>query len=102
MVRQVYEIDAVVQPGNSGGPLIDAGGQVIGVVFSRSTVDADVGYALTSPGVLPRVPQAAAGPRRSRRGALHRGLTRPGAAARATRSAARKNGAMALPIEDYA
>ena len=34
-------------------------GQVIGVVFSRSTVDADVGYALTSPDVLVRVAEAA-------------------------------------------
>ncbi len=34
------------------------GGQVIGVVFSRSTVYQDVGYALTSPGVLTRVQEA--------------------------------------------
>ncbi len=32
-----------------------ADGQVIGVVFSRSTVRPDVGYALASPGVLARV-----------------------------------------------
>jgi hypothetical protein len=31
---------------------------VIGVVFSRSTVYPNVGYALTSPGVLSRVQQA--------------------------------------------
>lgn len=35
-----------------------AGGQVIGVVFSRSTVYSTVGYALTSPGVLTRVEEA--------------------------------------------
>jgi S1-C subfamily serine protease len=58
VVRKVYEIDADVQPGNSGGPLVDSGGQVIGVVFSRSTVDGRVGYALASPGVLARVQEA--------------------------------------------
>ena len=53
-LREVYEIDAVVQPGNSGGPLISSGdaarhipdGTVIGVVFARSTINPDVGYAL--------------------------------------------------------
>jgi S1-C subfamily serine protease len=57
--RQVYAIDADVRPGNSGGPLVGPGGQVIGVVFSRSTVYSNVGYALASPGVLPRVQEAA-------------------------------------------
>jgi S1-C subfamily serine protease len=58
VVRKVYEIDADVQPGNSGGPLVGTGGQVVGVVFSRSTVSDNVGYALASPGVLARVQQA--------------------------------------------
>src|SRR5664280_230746 len=31
-VRQVYEIQAMVRPGNSGGPLVEPDGQVIGVV----------------------------------------------------------------------
>ena len=55
VVRDVYQLDARIQPGNSGGPLVDRSGAVIGVVFSRSTVDPGVGYALTSPGVLSRV-----------------------------------------------
>jgi hypothetical protein len=38
--------------------LVGPGGQVIGVVFSRSTVYPNVGYALTSPGVLSRVQEA--------------------------------------------
>jgi S1-C subfamily serine protease len=58
VTRGVYALDATVLPGNSGGPLLGSGGQVIGVVFSRSTVYPNVGYALTSPGVLTRVQQA--------------------------------------------
>jgi S1-C subfamily serine protease len=54
-VRNLYELDAMVRPGNSGGPLVLPDGEVVGVVFSRSTVDDDVGYALTSPDVAARV-----------------------------------------------
>jgi S1-C subfamily serine protease len=58
VTRDVYALDATVRPGNSGGPLMGPGGQVIGVIFSRSTVYPDVGYALASPGVLSRVQTA--------------------------------------------
>jgi S1-C subfamily serine protease len=57
-VRDVYEVQAVVRPGNSGGPLVEPDGEVIGVVFSRSTTNGDIGYALTSPGVVARVARA--------------------------------------------
>jgi S1-C subfamily serine protease len=57
-VRNVYEIDAIVRPGNSGGPLVLPNGQVVGVVFSRSTVNSNIGYALTSPAVQVRVSKA--------------------------------------------
>ena len=58
VTREVYEVDADIEPGNSGGPLVGPDGEVIGVVFSRSTAYADVGYALTSPGVLSHVQPA--------------------------------------------
>lgn len=53
--RLIYEIDAVVRPGNSGGPLLEPNGEVIGVVFARSTVNNNVGYALASPAILQKV-----------------------------------------------
>jgi S1-C subfamily serine protease len=59
VTRGVYELDANVRPGNSGGPVVIAGGEIVGVVFSRSTIYANLGYALTSPGVLARVHLAA-------------------------------------------
>jgi S1-C subfamily serine protease len=46
--RNIYEIEGVVRPGNSGGPLIELDGTVIGVVFARSSLNNDIGYALTS------------------------------------------------------
>jgi S1-C subfamily serine protease len=59
VTREIYELDAVVQPGNSGGPLVASGdtaeeipdGTVVGVVFARSTTETDVGYALALPAV---------------------------------------------------
>jgi S1-C subfamily serine protease len=61
-VRAVYELQALVRPGNSGGPLVEPDGLVIGVVFSRSPTDSRIGYALASPGVLTRVREAEALP----------------------------------------
>lgn len=56
--RQIYALRADIQKGNSGGPLIDKNGQVIGVIFARSTTYPQVGYALTSPDVLAVVSSA--------------------------------------------
>ncbi|MEP7192484.1 MAG: MarP family serine protease [Actinomycetota bacterium] len=47
VVRQVYSLYARVQPGNSGGPLLDSDGAVVGIVFARSLDDDKTGYALT-------------------------------------------------------
>ncbi len=46
--RDVYEVRAAVVPGNSGGPLINKEGRVMGVIFAQSTSHQNVGYALTS------------------------------------------------------
>lgn len=47
VVREVYSLYARVEPGNSGGPLLDERAAVVGVVFARSLDDASTGYALT-------------------------------------------------------
>lgn len=56
--REVYEVQADVIPGNSGGPLIDKTGMVIGVIFAESTSYKHVGYALTPPAVMSAIAQA--------------------------------------------
>ncbi|MEO8907979.1 MAG: MarP family serine protease [Microbacteriaceae bacterium] len=61
VTREIYSLRGVVRPGNSGGPLFDTNGHVVGVVFARSTTDADTGYALTLAEVQPVLAQAASG-----------------------------------------
>lgn len=51
--RAIYTLQAEVQPGNSGGPLLTTDGAVAGVVFARDEVQAQVGYAMTNAEVLP-------------------------------------------------
>ena len=46
--REVYTVRASVEQGNSGGPLIDPNGQVLGVVFGAAVDDNDTGFVLTA------------------------------------------------------
>jgi S1-C subfamily serine protease len=46
--RQIYEIKAIVEPGNSGGPLLSPSGNVYGVVFAAAVGVSDTGFALTA------------------------------------------------------
>lgn len=50
--RAVYSVKADIQPGNSGGPLINSEGAVIGLIFAESTTYDNVGYALTMDKVI--------------------------------------------------
>jgi S1-C subfamily serine protease len=43
-----YQISVPLQPGNSGGPLFDANGNLIGVVNSKLTIGENVSYAIKS------------------------------------------------------
>jgi S1-C subfamily serine protease len=56
--RNVYELQALVVPGNSGGPFVETDGSVAGVVFAASTTDPNVGYAISSPEVIPKLQKA--------------------------------------------
>ena len=48
VTRQVYTVRGTVQQGNSGGPMIDMKGKVLGVVFGAAVDDADTGFVLTA------------------------------------------------------
>jgi len=55
VVRDILELRAAIQPGDSGGPFVLADGSVGGVVFAESRTDARVGYALDPLAVAGRV-----------------------------------------------
>jgi S1-C subfamily serine protease len=48
VTRRVYTIRGTVQQGNSGGPMIDMDGRVLGVVFGAAVDDADTGFVMTA------------------------------------------------------
>jgi S1-C subfamily serine protease len=47
VVRDIYAVKGLVRPGNSGGPLVDPQGRVLGLVFAAAADDRTVGYVLT-------------------------------------------------------
>jgi S1-C subfamily serine protease len=52
VTRQIYSVRAVVESGNSGGPLLAPNGQVDGVVFAAATGVKDTGLALATAEVM--------------------------------------------------
>jgi uncharacterized membrane protein required for colicin V production len=54
VTRPIYAVTADVRPGNSGSPLVAAGG-ALGMVFSRSLAQASLGYALRASALVPDV-----------------------------------------------
>ncbi|TFC20919.1 MarP family serine protease [Cryobacterium glucosi] len=57
--RSIYTLAADIQHGESGGPLLNQDGKVVGVVFAKSTVTANIGYALAMESVTPVAAEAA-------------------------------------------
>jgi uncharacterized membrane protein required for colicin V production len=57
--RDLYTLAADIEPGNSGGPLLAQNGTIAGIVFAKSSTDADLGYAMTDALLAPVVQQAA-------------------------------------------
>ena len=56
--RQIYEVQANVEPGDSGGPLLAPDGTVAGVTFARSVSQNNVGYSLLINQVQPIISRA--------------------------------------------
>jgi S1-C subfamily serine protease len=53
--RDIWILQSVVRPGNSGGPVVDLQGHVLGLVFAASSTRNDQAYALTNQEVQPDV-----------------------------------------------
>lgn len=58
-LREVVVIRGVIQPGNSGGALLDLDGDVIGLIFANSSVDEQTGFALSPVEVVPVIEETA-------------------------------------------
>jgi len=48
VLRDVYSLRALIRQGNSGGPVVNSAGDVVGLIFAASVTDQDTGYALTA------------------------------------------------------
>jgi len=62
VTRQIFVLQANVRPGNSGGPLLDLQGHVLGIVFATSASDPNQAYALTDDEIAPDIRDAEANP----------------------------------------
>ncbi|WP_158848101.1 MarP family serine protease [Saccharothrix deserti] len=58
VTRDVYTVRATVRSGNSGGPLVDPQGRVMGVVFGAAVDDQETGFVLTAQEVAEEVAKA--------------------------------------------
>ena len=55
VTRTIYSIRAVVRSGNSGGPLIDSSGAVLGIVFATALASSETGIELTDAEIAPDI-----------------------------------------------
>jgi S1-C subfamily serine protease len=64
VTRQIWILESVVRPGNSGGPLVDLQGHVLGLVFAASSSNPSQAYALTNAEVQDDIRQGLGHPQR--------------------------------------
>ncbi|HYL07969.1 MAG TPA: MarP family serine protease [Candidatus Udaeobacter sp.] len=62
VTRDIYVLQASVHPGNSGGPVVDLQGRVLGIVFATSAADPSQAYALTQQEIESDIRDALANP----------------------------------------
>ncbi|HYM96786.1 MAG TPA: MarP family serine protease [Candidatus Sulfotelmatobacter sp.] len=62
VTRQIFVMQASVHPGNSGGPLVDTEGRVLGIVFATSASDPNQAYALTDDEIASDIRDAQSNP----------------------------------------
>lgn len=58
IVRNIYAVRSDIASGNSGSPLVDAKGTVLGLVFGHSTVQPHTAYAVTAAEIRPDITDA--------------------------------------------
>jgi len=58
VVRNVYTVRAVVRSGNSGGPLLDSAGEVLGLVFGAAVDNDETGFVLADDEISSQVAAA--------------------------------------------
>ncbi|MGW6692934.1 acid resistance serine protease MarP [Rhodococcus sp. NPDC054953] len=58
VTREVYTVRGSIRQGNSGGPLVDDEGRVLGVVFGAAVDNSDTGFALTAAEVSRQLEEA--------------------------------------------
>lgn len=58
VTREVYTVRGSIRQGNSGGPLVDEQGRVLGVVFGAAVDNSDTGFVLTEAEVSRQLAQA--------------------------------------------
>ncbi|MGW0174601.1 acid resistance serine protease MarP [Rhodococcus sp. NPDC003322] len=58
VTREVYTVRGSIRQGNSGGPLVDDQGRVLGLVFGAAVDNSDTGFALTAAEVSRQLEQS--------------------------------------------
>ena len=58
ITRSIYELQGRVVQGDSGGPVVQADGTVVGMTFAAAEDNSNIGYALTSPQLINIINQA--------------------------------------------